>query len=107
MYVGNMIPFDGIIEQGDVMVNQASLTGESIPVAKTLGGMVYAGTVLEEGDCVLRVTATTGDSRYDKIVKMIEQSENLKSEMEEKASALADRLVPYTLLAGLLTELFT
>lgn len=107
VHVGNMIPFDGIIEQGDVMVNQASLTGESIPVAKTLGGMVYAGTVLEEGDCVLRVTATTGDSRYDKIVKMIEQSENLKSEMEEKASALADRLVPYTLLAGLLTGLFT
>lgn len=107
VHVGNMIPFDGVIEQGEVMVNQASLTGESVPISKTVGGAVYAGSVLEEGDCVLRVTATTGDSRYDKIVKMIEQSEHLKSEMEEKASALADKLVPYTLLAGMLTGLFT
>ncbi len=107
VHVGNMIPFDGIIEYGDVMVNQASHTGESVPVAKSAGAMIYAGTVLEEGDCAFRVTATTGDSRYDKIVKMIEESESLKSEMEENASMLADRLVPYTLLAGLVTGALT
>ena len=82
------------------MVNQASLTGESIPVPKRPGASVYAGTVMEEGECVIRVTRQSGSSRYDHIVTMIEQSERLKSAAENKAASLADKLVPYTLLGS-------
>ena len=89
------------------MVNQASLTGESIPVPKRPGTAVYAGTVVEEGECVLKITQQSGESRYDKIVTMIEQSEKLKSAAENRASALADRLVPYTLAGSALTFLLT
>ncbi len=105
--VGGMIPLDGEVTEGEAMVNQASLTGESIPVAKRPGSTVYAGTVVEEGECVLCVKAQNGDSRYDKIVSMIEQSERLKSSVESKASNLADRLVPYTLLTSGLVWLLT
>lgn len=105
--MGGMIPLDGIVEDGEVMVNQASLTGESIPVPKRPGTAVYAGTVVEEGECILRVTQQSGDSRYDKIVAMIEQSEKLKSTAENQASNLADRLVPYTLAGSLATWLLT
>lgn len=105
--LGGMIPLDGVITEGEVMVNQASLTGESIPVPKRAGMTVYAGTVVEEGECVLRVSHQSGSSRYDKIVAMIEQSESLKSAAESRASNLADRLVPYTLAGGLLTWLLT
>ena len=89
------------------MVNQASLTGESIPVPKGVGMTVYAGTVVEEGECVLRVTQQSGSSRYDKIVSMIEDSEKLKSAAESKASNLADKLVPYTLAGSALTYVLT
>lgn len=89
------------------MVNQASLTGESIPVPKRPGTAVYAGTVVEEGECVLRVTQQSGESRYDKIVAMIEQSEKLKSAAESKASNLADKLVPYTLFGSVLAYLWS
>ena len=105
--MGGMIPLDSVIEEGEVMVNQASLTGESVPVPKRPGTAVYAGTVVEEGECVLRVEQQQGDSRYDKIVAMIEQSEKLKSAAENKASRLADRLVPYTLLGSALCYLLT
>lgn len=98
VHMGNVIPFDGTITRGEGMVNQASLTGEPLPVAKKADGYVYAGTVLEEGEIVLRVKHTAGATRYEKIVTMIEQTEKLKSEMESKAEHLADRLVPYTLL---------
>ncbi|MDE7244236.1 MAG: heavy metal translocating P-type ATPase, partial [Oscillospiraceae bacterium] len=87
--LGGMIPLDGVITEGEVMVNQASLTGESIPVPKIVGMTVYAGTVVEEGECVLRVSAQSGSSRYDKIVAMIEQSESLKSTAENRAAHLA------------------
>lgn len=95
--MGGLIPLDSMIEEGEMMVNQASLTGESSPVPKRPGTAVYAGTVVEEGECILRVTQQSGDSRYDKIVAMIEQSERLKSAAENRAADLADRLVPYTL----------
>jgi heavy metal translocating P-type ATPase len=107
LHLGSLIPLDGVIESGEVMVNQASLTGESIPVPKSAGMTVYAGTVVEEGECVLRVTQQSGSSRYDKIVSMIEESEKLKSSAEGKASDLADHLVPYTLAGSLATYLLT
>ncbi|MEM5781471.1 MAG: heavy metal translocating P-type ATPase, partial [Lawsonibacter sp.] len=88
---GGLIPLDGVLEEGEVMVNQASLTGESLPVSKRPGTAVYAGTAVEEGQCVLRVTQQSGESRYDKIVAMIEQSERLKSAAESRAADLADR----------------
>ena len=105
--MGGMIPLDGVLQEGEVMVNQASLTGESVPVAKRPGTAVYAGTVVEEGECVLRVTQQSGSSRYDKIVAMIEQSEKLKSAAESKAAGLADKLVPYTLAGSVLAYLLT
>lgn len=105
--LGGLIPLDGVITEGEVMVNQSSLTGESIPVPKRAGMTVYAGTVVEEGECVLRVSGQSGSSRYDKIVAMIEQSESLKSAAESRAANLADRLVPYTLAGSLLTFLLT
>lgn len=105
--LGSLIPLDGVITEGEVMVNQASLTGESIPVPKRTGMTVYAGTVVEEGECVLQVSGQSGSSRYDKIVAMIEQSESLKSTAESRAANLADRLVPYTLAGSLLTYLLT
>ena len=105
--VGGMIPLDGVVTEGEAMVNQASLTGESIPVAKRPGSAVYAGTVIEEGECVLRVTKQSGIGRYDKIVTMIEQSERLKSAVENQASSLADKLVPYTLVGSGLVYLMT
>lgn len=95
---GNIVPLDGTVLEGEAMVNQASLTGESIPVAKREGAYVYAGTVVEEGSCVIRAERQSGCGRYDKIVAMIEASEKLKSSTEHKASDLADRLVPYSLL---------
>ena len=104
---GNLIPLDGKIIYGEAMVNQASLTGESIPVVKNAGSYVYAGTVVEEGECIFEIDKQNGDSRYDKIVSMIENSEKLKSNTEAKASSLADKLVPYTLLGSALTYLFT
>ena len=105
--MGSVIPLDGEIVEGEVMVNQASLTGESMPVAKRPGTKVYAGTVIEEGDCVIRVTQSSGESRYDKIISMIEQSERLKSSAESKAASLADRLVPYTLVGSALSYALT
>lgn len=105
--MGGLIPLDGVITEGEVMINQASMTGESIPVPKRVGMTVYAGTVVEEGECVLQVSAQSGSSRYDKIVAMIEHSESLKSTAESRASNLADRLVPYTLAGSLLTYLMT
>jgi heavy metal translocating P-type ATPase len=107
LHFGSLIPLDGVIEEGEVMVNQASLTGESVPVPKSPGMTVYAGTVVEEGECVLRVKQQSGSSRYDKIVAMIEDSEKLKSSAEGKASDLADHLVPYTLAGSLATYLLT
>lgn len=105
--MGNVIPLDGEVVEGEVMVNQASLTGESMPVAKRPGTQVYAGTVIEEGDCVIEVTQSSGESRYDKIVSMIEQSEQLKSAAESHAANLADKLVPYTLVGSALSYALT
>lgn len=105
--LGGLIPVDGVIQSGEVMVNQASLTGESVPVPKRPGMTVYAGTVVEEGECLLTVSQQNGNSRYDTIVTMIEQSEKLKSAVENKAAHLADQLVPYTLLGSGLAYLFT
>ena len=99
---GGIIPLDGLVLEGEITVNQASLTGESIPVPKHPGGAVYAGTVVEEGECVLEVKQASGQSRYDQIVQMIEQSEQMKSATESKAANLADKLVPYTLAGSLL-----
>lgn len=96
--MGNVIPFDGVIRQGEAMVNQASMTGESLPVRKEVGTYVYAGTVVEEGEIVLQVREMSGSTRFEKIVTMIEDSEKLKSTVESRAEHLADRLVPYTLL---------
>ena len=107
VHLGNIIPFDGTVVSGEAMVNQASLTGESIPVQKNAEGIVYAGTVLEEGELVIRVDQTNGSSRYEKIVTMIEESEKLKTSMESKASHLADKIVPYTLLGTGLTYALT
>ena len=102
-----MIPFDGEVSNGEGMVNQASLTGESVPVRRTLGSVVYAGTVLEEGELTILVKQTGGSSRYEKITAMIEESEKLKSGLESKAEHLADRLVPYSLGGTALTYLLT
>ena len=107
VHMGNVIPFDGIVSSGEAMVNQASLTGESIPVPKRPGSSVYAGTVVEEGECVLTVTQQSGEGRYDKIVAMIEESEQLKSAAENHAAHLADQLVPYTLAGSALVYLLT
>lgn len=107
VHMGNVIPFDGTVVSGEAMVNQASLTGESIPVRKEAGGYVYAGTVVEEGELVIEVKEVSGSARFEKIVAMIEESEKLKSNMESKASHLADRLVPYTLAGTGLTWLLT
>ena len=104
---GGIIPVDGLVLEGEVTVNQASLTGESIPVPKRPGGAVYAGTVVEEGECVLEVKQASGQSRYDQIVHMIEQSEQMKSEAESKAANLADKLVPYTFVGSLLSFVLT
>lgn len=104
---GSVVPLDGVVVSGDVTINQSSLTGENVPVHKRVGGMVYAGTVVEEGECVCEVKAQSGDSRYDKIAKMIEASEQLKSTSESKAALLADRLVPYTFAGSVLSLLLT
>lgn len=106
-HMGNLIPFDGIVVKGQGMVNQSSLTGESLPVEKKEGGYVYAGTVLEEGELTIQVKVTSGATRYEKIVTMIEETEKLKSGMESRAEHLADRLVPYTLLGTGLVYLLT
>jgi len=105
--VGSVIPLDGVVESGLAMVNQASLTGEGIPVKKDEGAFAYAGTVVEEGDIVIRVKNAQGSTRYEKIVKMIEESEQLKSGVESRAENLADGLVPYSLLGTFLTFLLT
>ena len=107
VHTGHVLPLDGILEAGDVMLNQASLTGESVPVAKRPGAAVYAGSVVEEGNCVLRVTGASGASRYDRLVRMIEDSQRLKSGVESRASHLADKLVPWCLGGSLLTWLLT
>lgn len=104
---GGVIPLDGIVAEGEVTVNQASLTGESVPVAKRPGGAVYAGTVVEEGECVLEVKQASGQGRYDQIVEMIQRSEQMKSAAEAKASNLADKLVPYTFAGSLLSLVLT
>ena len=104
---GGVIPLDGVVAEGEVTVNQASLTGESVPVAKTSGGAVYAGTVVEEGECVLEVKQVSGQGRYDQIVEMIQRSEQMKSAAEAKASGLADKLVPYTFAGSLLSLALT
>lgn len=104
---GGMIPLDGRMVEGEAMVNQSSLTGESMPVAKRPGSPVYAGTVAEEGECVVCVEKVSGSGRYDRVVRMIEESEKLKSTAEDKASRMADRLVPYTLGGTAVTYLLT
>ena len=104
---GTMIPVDGLVVGGEATVNQASLTGESIPVAKTEGAYVYAGTVLEEGELLVQVKNGIGSTRYEKIVEMIEDSERLKSGVESKAEGLADRLVPYSLAGTIATAILT
>ena len=107
VHMGNVIPFDGTVTEGEGMVNQASLTGESVAVRKSSGAGVFAGTVLEEGELTIQVTAVGGGSRYEQVVKMIEESEKLKSGLESKAEHLADRLVPWTLGGTALTYLLT
>lgn len=104
---GSVIPLDGVVLEGEATVNQASLTGESVPVAKHADSLVYAGTVVEEGECLLRVREASGQSRYDQIVAMIEKSEQLKSASETKAANLADKLVPYTFAGSLLALALT
>lgn len=107
VHMGNVIPFDGEVLDGDAMVNQASLTGESVPVQRTVGNTVFAGTVVEEGEITIRVREVEGNNRFDQIVTMIEESEKLKSELEGKAEHYADKLVPWTLGATGLTYLLT
>ena len=107
VHMGNMIPLDGIVVQGEAMVNQASLTGEGIPVKKEEGAYVYAGTAVEEGELTVQVKQSAGSTRYEKIVSMIEDSERLKSSLEGKADHLADRLVPFSFLGTILTYLLT
>ena len=107
VHMGNVIPLDGVIKEGEGMVNQASLTGEAIPVAKKPGGYVYAGTVLEEGELLIEVKENSGTTKYEKIVAMIEKTEKLKSTVESRAEHLADRLVPYTLAGTGLVYLLT
>ena len=105
--IGGVIPVDGMVTAGEVMVNQASLTGESLPVAKRPGGLVYAGTTIADGACTIEVRQTSGQSRYDQIVAMIEHSEQMKSAAESKAANLADKLVPYTFAGSLLSLILT
>lgn len=107
IHMGNVIPFDGNVVDGEAMVNQSSLTGEAMPVRKEKDGFVYAGTVLEEGEITISVKKVNGSTRYENIVKMIEESEKLKSSLEGKAEHLADKLVPYTLFGTALTYMFT
>ena len=107
IHMGNVIPFDGEVSCGEGMVNQASLTGESLPVRRCEGQSVYAGTVLEEGELEIVVRAVSGSTRFEKIVTMIEDSEKLKSNLESKAEHLADRLVPYTLVGTAIVGLLT
>ena len=107
VHMGNIIPFDGVVAEGEAMVNQASLTGESVPVRKTIESTAYAGTVVEEGELTILVKEVGGSSRFEKIVKMIEDSEKLKSGAESKAEHLADKLVPYSLGGTILTYLLT
>ncbi|MCR5447851.1 MAG: heavy metal translocating P-type ATPase [Solobacterium sp.] len=107
VHSSNTIPLDGIVVSGEMTVNQSSMTGESVPSPKEAGSPVYAGTVVEEGECRIRVTNTAGSGRYDRIVKMIEESEKLKSETEAKAIHLADRLVPYSFAGTIITYLLT
>lgn len=107
IYMGSVIPFDGVVTEGEAMINQASMTGESQPVKKTRGGYVYAGTVVEEGEIVFQVKKISGSTRMEKIVRMIEDSEKLKSAIESKAEHLADRLVPYTFLGTGISWLLT
>lgn len=107
VHMGNLIPFDGTVLNGEAMVNQASLTGESLPVCKNTGHFVYAGTIVEEGELTIQVKEVSGSSRFEKIVTMIEESEKLKSSLESKAEHLADKLVPYTLAGTGLTYLLT
>lgn len=107
VHMGNVIPFDGTVTDGEAMVNQASLTGEALPVHKKTGGSVYAGTAVEEGELTVQVRETSGSSRFEKIVTMIEESQKLKSSLAGKAEHLADRLVPYTLAGTALTYLLT
>lgn len=104
---GSMIPFDGIVSGGEALVNQSTLTGEGVPVNRTAGATVYAGTVIEEGELTIRVTKNSGSTHYDKIVSMIEETERLKSGVESKAEHLADRLVPFTFLGTAAVWLFT
>ena len=107
VHMGNVIPFDGEVMDGEAMINQASLTGESVPVRRTIGNYVYAGTVVEEGEVTIDVKAVGGSSRYEKIAAMIEDSEKLKSGLESRAEHLADKLVPYSLGGTALTWLLT
>ncbi len=104
---GNMIPLDAKVVDGEASVNQASITGESLPIVKKAGSYVYAGTVVEEGECIIQVDKLSGNSKYDRIMKMIEDTEKLKSVSEDHASKLADHLVPYTFATTALTYLFT
>lgn len=104
---GNMIPLDGKVVSGEASVNQSSITGESLPLRKCEGSYVYAGTVVEEGECIVSVDKVSGSGQYDRVVRMIEESEKLKSTTESKASRLADKLVPYTLGGTVLTYLLT
>lgn len=103
----NMIPLDGEVIDGGVTVNQSAITGESVAVNKTVGSRVYAGTVVESGECIIKVTQINGQGKYDRIVKMIEDSEKLKSSLESKASNLADRLVPFSLFGTIFTYAIT
>lgn len=97
VHMGNVIPFDGVVAEGEALVNQASLTGEATAVRKAEGASVYAGTVMEEGTLTITVSKVGSDSKFEKIVKMIEESEKMKSNVEGKAAHLADKLVPYSL----------
>ena len=103
----NMIPLDGVVVDGGITVNQAAITGESMAVNKTVDSHVYAGTVVESGECIIKVTQINGQGRYDRIVKMIEDSEKLKSSLESKASNLADKLVPFSLFGTIFTYAIT
>lgn len=103
----NMIPLDGVVVDGGITVNQAAITGESVAVNKTVDSHVYAGTVVESGECIIKVTQINGQGRYDRIVKMIEDSEKLKSSLESKASNLADKLVPFSLFGTIFTYAIT
>ena len=102
-----MIPFDGAVTGGEAMINQSTLTGEGVPVHRSTGSTVYAGTAVEEGELVIRVTQNAGANRYDKIVSMIEETEKLKSNVESRAEHLADRLVPFTFIGTALTWILT